>query len=43
MKDVFESDKAQWIETDSVIGCGFDPRIKKVFLALDSKLMHVTC
>ncbi|CAJ2640961.1 uncharacterized protein LOC123917319 [Trifolium pratense] len=41
MKLVFESEKAEWIGTDKVIGCGFDPRQKKVFFTLDSELMHV--
>ncbi|CAI8606293.1 unnamed protein product [Vicia faba] len=41
MKLVYESDKAQWIGTDTVIGCGFDPRKKKVFFTLDSELVHV--
>lgn len=41
MKLVFESEKAEWIGTDRVIGCGFDPRQKKVFFTLDSELMHV--
>ncbi|KAL5074745.1 hypothetical protein RYX36_013729 [Vicia faba] len=41
MKLVFESEKADWIGTDKVIGCGFDPRQKKVFFTLDSELMHV--
>ncbi|XP_027190863.1 uncharacterized protein [Cicer arietinum] len=41
MKLVFESEKAEWIGTDKVIGCGFVPRQKKVFFTLDSELMHV--
>lgn len=41
MKLVFESEKAEWIGADKVIGCGFDPRQKKVFFTLDSELMHV--
>ncbi|XP_045804308.1 uncharacterized protein LOC123897634 [Trifolium pratense] len=41
MKLVFESDKAQWVGTDTVIGCGFDPRKRKVFFTLDSELVHV--
>ncbi|KAG4382434.1 hypothetical protein GLYMA_14G085000v4 [Glycine max] len=41
MKLVMESEKAQWIGTDRVIGCGFDPRQKKVFFTLDSELVHV--
>ncbi|KAL2346428.1 hypothetical protein Fmac_000428 [Flemingia macrophylla] len=41
MKLVRESEKAEWVGTDRVIGCGFDPRQKKVFFTLDSDLMHV--
>ncbi|MED6109027.1 hypothetical protein PIB30_029876 [Stylosanthes scabra] len=41
MKLVFESEKAEWVGTDKVIGCGFDPRQKKVFFTLDSELVHV--
>ncbi|KAG4931612.1 hypothetical protein JHK82_048721 [Glycine max] len=41
MKLVMESEKAQWVGTDRVIGCGFDPRQKKVFFTLDSELVHV--
>lgn len=41
MKLVQESDKAQWVGTDTVIGCGFDPMKKKVFFTLDSELVHV--
>ncbi|KAK7383163.1 hypothetical protein VNO78_28835 [Psophocarpus tetragonolobus] len=41
MKLVMEAEKAQWVGTDRVIGCGFDPRQKKVFFTLDSELVHV--
>nr|KYP48310.1 hypothetical protein KK1_030002 [Cajanus cajan] len=41
MKLVTESEKAQWVGRDRVIGCGFDPRHKKVFFTLDSELVHV--
>ncbi|KAH7523656.1 hypothetical protein FEM48_Zijuj06G0035100 [Ziziphus jujuba var. spinosa] len=41
MKLVFESEKAEWGRTDKVIGCGFDPRQKKVFFTVDSELIHV--
>lgn len=37
---VFESEKAEWGKTEKVIGCGFDPRQKKVFFTVDSELMH---
>ncbi|KAG6496878.1 uncharacterized protein LOC121988463 [Zingiber officinale] len=40
-KLIFESEKAEWAEANRVIGCGFDPRKKKVFFTVDSKLMHV--
>lgn len=36
-----ESDKEEWGRTEKVIGCGFDPRQKKVFFTLDSELIHV--
>ena len=32
---------AGWISSDKVIGCGYDPRQKKVFFTLDSELVHV--
>ncbi|KOM48986.1 hypothetical protein LR48_Vigan07g269000 [Vigna angularis] len=41
MKLVMESEKAQWIGSERVIGCGYDPRQKKVFFTLDSELVHV--
>ncbi|XP_074578129.1 uncharacterized protein LOC141834688 [Curcuma longa] len=40
-KLIFESEKAEWSEANRVIGCGFDPRRKKVFFTVDSRLMHV--
>ncbi|KAE9600020.1 hypothetical protein Lal_00045624 [Lupinus albus] len=40
-KVVSESENAEWVETDRVIGCGFDPKQKKVFFTLDSELVHV--
>ncbi|XVF39887.1 hypothetical protein PTKIN_Ptkin01aG0069100 [Pterospermum kingtungense] len=41
IKLVFESEKEDWGKTEKVIGCGFDPRQKKVFFTLDSELIHV--
>lgn len=41
IKLVTESDKEEWGRTEKVIGCGFDPRQKKVFFTLDSELIHV--
>ncbi|KAJ9186768.1 hypothetical protein P3X46_002305 [Hevea brasiliensis] len=41
MKLVFESEKGEWARRDKVIGCGFDPRQKKVFFTLDAELVHV--
>ncbi|XP_030537830.2 uncharacterized protein LOC115746265 isoform X1 [Rhodamnia argentea] len=41
IKLVFESEKGEWGRTEKVIGCGFDPRQKKVFFTVDSELMHV--
>ncbi|MED6118498.1 hypothetical protein PIB30_003244 [Stylosanthes scabra] len=43
MKLVSESKKEEeqeWIRSEKVIGCGFDPRHKKVFFTLDSELVH---
>lgn len=41
MKLVLESEKAQWAGTNTIAGCGFDPRMKKVFFTLGSELVHV--
>ncbi|XP_022714504.1 uncharacterized protein LOC111274092 [Durio zibethinus] len=41
IKLVFESGKEDWGKTEKVIGCGFNPRQKKVFFTLDSELIHV--
>ncbi|KAJ7958187.1 Concanavalin A-like lectin/glucanase domain containing protein [Quillaja saponaria] len=41
IKHVFESENSEWGRTAKVIGCGFDPRQKKVFFTLDSQLVHV--
>ncbi|OMP11845.1 SPla/RYanodine receptor SPRY [Corchorus olitorius] len=41
IKLVFESEKEEWGKAEKVIGCGFDPRQKKVFFTLDSELVHV--
>lgn len=38
---MFESNEADWGRTDKVIGCGFDPRQKKVYFTVDSDLVHV--
>ncbi|OAY50962.1 uncharacterized protein LOC110614819 [Manihot esculenta] len=40
-KLVFESEKGEWARRDKVIGCGFDPRQKKVFFTVDAELVHV--
>ncbi|KAJ4832073.1 hypothetical protein Tsubulata_040763 [Turnera subulata] len=39
-KLVFESEKADLARTDRVIGCGFDPKQKKVYFTVDSVLVH---
>ncbi|KAL8172034.1 hypothetical protein V2J09_023838 [Rumex salicifolius] len=36
-----ESEKEEWGQEEKVIGCGYDPRQKKVFFTVDSKLVHV--
>ncbi|EEF52367.1 conserved hypothetical protein [Ricinus communis] len=41
IKLVFESEKGDWASKDKVIGCGFDPRQKKVFFTVDAELVHV--
>ncbi|KAL1100269.1 hypothetical protein V6Z11_D05G217600 [Gossypium hirsutum] len=41
IKLVFESEKEEWGKTEKVIGCGFDPRQKKVYFTLDSELVRV--
>lgn len=41
MKLASESEKAEWGRRDKVIGCGYDPRQKKVFFTVDSELIHV--
>ncbi|XP_039058499.1 uncharacterized protein LOC120202086 isoform X2 [Hibiscus syriacus] len=41
IKLVFGSEKEEWGKAEKVIGCGFDPRQKKVFFTLDSELVHV--
>ncbi|GAB4852237.1 hypothetical protein Ancab_016429 [Ancistrocladus abbreviatus] len=41
IKLVFESEKQDWGQVEKVIGCGFDPRQKKVFFTIDSELVHV--
>lgn len=40
MKLVFESGKEDEVKTGKVIGCGFDPRKKKVYFTVDSELVH---
>ncbi|XP_022941535.1 uncharacterized protein LOC111446808 [Cucurbita moschata] len=41
IKLVFESEKAEWGRAEKVIGCGFDPKQKKVFFTVDSEVVHV--
>lgn len=41
IKLVFESERAEWGRPEKVIGCGFDPKQKKVFFTVDSELVHV--
>lgn len=41
MKLVMESDKAEWVGSNKVIGCGYDLRLKKVFFTVGSELVHV--
>lgn len=39
-KLVSESEKEEWGRVDRVIGCGYNPSQKKVFLTVDSELVH---
>ncbi|XP_012452734.1 uncharacterized protein LOC105774724 [Gossypium raimondii] len=41
IKLIFESEKEDWGKPGKVIGCGFNPKQKKVFFTLDSELVHV--
>ncbi|KAJ8772826.1 hypothetical protein K2173_028003 [Erythroxylum novogranatense] len=36
-----ETEKAEWAKAEKVIGCGYDPRLKRVFFTVDSELVHV--
>ncbi|XP_028772572.1 uncharacterized protein LOC114729705 [Neltuma alba] len=40
-KLVMESEKVEWVGSNKVIGCGYDPRMKKVFFTMGSELVHV--
>ncbi|WCJ35467.1 SPla/RYanodine receptor (SPRY) domain-containing protein [Euphorbia peplus] len=40
IKQVFESEKGEWAKTNRVIGCGYDPRQKKVYFAVDGELVE---
>lgn len=37
----YGSEKGDWGQQEKVIGCGFDPREKKVFFTVNSELVHV--
>ncbi|XP_050227356.1 uncharacterized protein LOC126676974 [Mercurialis annua] len=40
-KLIFESEKGDWARKEKVIGCGFDPRQKKVYFTVDAELVHI--
>lgn len=40
-KLVFESEKVEWKKNEKIIGCGFNPKQKKVFFTVNSELVHV--
>ncbi|KAL3505135.1 hypothetical protein ACH5RR_034976 [Cinchona calisaya] len=40
IKLVFESENEEWGKADTVIGCGYNPSLKKVFFTVDSQLVH---
>ncbi|KAL1220339.1 hypothetical protein V5N11_005965 [Cardamine amara subsp. amara] len=41
MKFVCESEKHEWAKENKVVGCGYDPRKKKVYFTVNSHLVHV--
>lgn len=41
MKLVCESEKHEWAKEKKVVGCGYDPRKKKVFFTVNSHLVHL--
>lgn len=41
MKLVGESEKHEWAKENKVVGCGYDPRKKKVYFTVNSHLVHV--
>ncbi|XP_065847800.1 protein ssh4-like [Euphorbia lathyris] len=41
IKLVFESEKGEWARKNKVIGCGYDPREKKVFFTVDGEVVQV--
>ncbi|KAJ0236939.1 SPRY domain-containing protein [Hirschfeldia incana] len=41
MKLVCDSEKHEWAKENKVVGCGYDPRKKKVYFTVNSHLAHV--
>ncbi|CAH2070551.1 unnamed protein product [Thlaspi arvense] len=41
MKLVCKSEKHEWAKENKAIGCGYDPKKKKVYFTVDSHLVHV--
>lgn len=41
MKLVCESEKHEWAKENKVVGCGYDPRKRKVYFTVNSHLAHV--
>ncbi|KAK9097347.1 hypothetical protein Sjap_022844 [Stephania japonica] len=41
IKLAFETEKSEWARAETVIGCGFNPSLKKVFFTVNSELLHV--
>ncbi|EOA21699.1 hypothetical protein CARUB_v10002125mg [Capsella rubella] len=41
MKLVCESEKHEWAKENTVVGCGYDPKKKKVYFTVNSHLVHV--
>ncbi|KAF6151506.1 hypothetical protein GIB67_016318 [Kingdonia uniflora] len=41
IKLVSETQKAEWGTTEKVIGCGFDPRQRRVFFTVDLEVVHI--
>lgn len=41
MKLVCQSEKHEWAKENKIVGCGYDPKKKKVYFTINSHLVHV--